>query len=87
MAGRAWPIAGLPRHGVIRWTIRRKAAIVVAVAWGTVTRDEARCHYGLSEEELRSWEQAFEAHGLLGLRVTRLKGCGRVRQVLQKDGR
>ena len=79
---------------MIRWTIRRKAAIVVAVAWGTLTRDEARCHYGLSEKELLSWEQAFEAHGLLGLRVTRdlknivvcAKACKKVDLVMLGGG-
>jgi hypothetical protein len=66
-------MAELPPPDVKRWTVRRKAAVVTAVANGVLTREEACRRYQLSEEEFLSWQQAFEAHGLPGLRSTRLQ--------------
>ncbi|MGH7030947.1 MAG: DUF1153 domain-containing protein [Stellaceae bacterium] len=66
-------MAELPPADVKRWTIRRKAAVVTAVADGVLTREEACRRYQLSDEELASWQRAFEAHGLAGLRSTRLQ--------------
>jgi hypothetical protein len=63
----------LPPPTTIRWTIRRKAAVVAAVRNGQITIDEACCAYRLSEEEFLSWQRAFETHGLAGLRVTRIQ--------------
>ncbi len=65
--------ATLPPPDVKRWTFRRKAAVVTAVADGVLTREQACRRYKLTEDELLSWEEAFEAHGLPGLRVTRLQ--------------
>ena len=56
-----------------RWTIRRKASVLAAVQAGNITPEEACLLYELSEEELASWQRAFEAHGLAGLRATRLQ--------------
>jgi len=66
-------MAELPPADVKRWTIRRKAAVVTAVANGVLSREEACRRYQLSEEEFLSWQQAFERHGLAGLRSTRLQ--------------
>ena len=63
----------LPPPTVERWTIRRKAAVVLAIANGLLSAEEARRRYQLTEQELRSWQQAYEAHGLPGLRSTRLQ--------------
>jgi hypothetical protein len=52
---------------------RRKAAVVAAVRQGMITREEACRRYELSEEELASWQRAFEAHGVNGLRATHLQ--------------
>jgi Protein of unknown function (DUF1153) len=46
---------------------------VIAVANGLLAREEVSRRYQLSEEELLSWQQAFEAHGLRGLRSTQLQ--------------
>jgi hypothetical protein len=40
---------------------------------GRITLEEALQRYQLTEEEYRSWERAFEQHGLAGLRSTRLQ--------------
>jgi hypothetical protein len=66
-------LGDLPPPNVKRWTIRRKAAVVTAVADGVLTREDACQRYQLTEEELASWQRAFEEHGLPGLRSTRLQ--------------
>jgi hypothetical protein len=63
----------LPPPDVKRWTFRRKAAVLTAVANDVLTREQACRLYQLSEEELNSWQQAFEAHGLPSLRLTTLQ--------------
>ena len=63
----------LPPANTRRWVVRRKAAVVVAVRSGRITLEEALRRYQLTEEEYRSWERACEAHGLAGLRVTRIQ--------------
>ena len=66
--------AGLPPPNTKRWVVRRKAAVVAAVRAGKITLEEACRYYQLSEEEFLGWQHAFDAHGLAGLRVTRLQG-------------
>jgi transposase-like protein len=66
-------IANLPRPSTQRWVVRRKAAVVAAVRSGGITIEEACRAYELSEEEFLAWQRAFEAYGLAGLHVTRLK--------------
>jgi hypothetical protein len=61
----------LPPPNTTRWTVRRKAEVVVAVRSGTITMEEALRRYQLTEEEFLSWQSAFETHGLAGLRTTR----------------
>jgi transposase-like protein len=66
-------MSGLPPADTRRWVVRRKAAVVAAVQSGKLTLEEACRRYNLSEEEFRGWQRAFEAHGLPGLRATRLQ--------------
>jgi len=63
----------LPPPNTKRWVVRRKAAVVAAVRRGRLTIEEACRVYQLSEEELLSWDRAFELHGLAGLRTTRIQ--------------
>ena len=63
----------LPPTDIRRWTIRRKAAVVTAVATGKITREEVCRRYQISEEEFLSWQRAYESFGLPGLRSTRLQ--------------
>ena len=63
----------LPAANTKRWVARRKAVIVNAVRNGALTLDEACRRYQLSMEEFHSWQKAIEAHGVAGLRVTRLQ--------------
>jgi len=59
----------LPTPGTARWTHRRKAAVVIAVRAGTITRSEASERYMLSYEELTAWEEAFDRYGIGGLNL------------------
>jgi hypothetical protein len=61
----------LPPADTIRWSSRRKAAVIVAMLTGVITREQACERYLLSEEELAGWETAFERRGIRGLLVTR----------------
>jgi hypothetical protein len=63
----------LPPPNTKRWVVRRKAAVVAAVRSGRITMEEALRRYQLSEEEFLSWQRALEAHGLAGLRTTRIQ--------------
>ncbi len=73
-------MGGLPPPDTKRWVVRRKAAVVAAVRSGGITIEEACRVYQLSEEELLSWERAFEIHGLPGLRATRVQQYRRPRR-------
>jgi hypothetical protein len=63
----------LPPPETKRWSSRRKAAILVAVRTGVITREEACQRYLLSEEELAGWEVAFDRSGIPGLLLRRLQ--------------
>ena len=63
----------LPPPNIRRWINLRKAEVVAAVRIGLLSLDEACARYGLTSEELLSWQRLFDEHGLLGLRATRLK--------------
>ena len=63
----------LPAPDTKRWVARRKAAIVNAVRNGEINIEDACRYYMLSSEEFAAWERAIEAHGVAGLRVTRLQ--------------
>ena len=63
----------LPSPHTKRWVARRKAEIVSAVRNGKMDIEDACRYYMLSTEEFAAWERAIEAHGVAGLRVTRLQ--------------
>ena len=63
----------LPAPDTKRWVARRKAVIVGAVRSGAISLEEACRRYELSVEEFAAWQRAIEAHGVAGLRVTRLQ--------------
>ena len=63
----------LPPANTKRWTIRRKAAVVLAVQRGVLSIEAACGRYRLSREEFAAWEQSIERHGIHGLRVTRFQ--------------
>jgi transposase-like protein len=64
---------------LMRWTPKRKAAIVTAVQHGEITGDDVAREHGISAEELASWIRDHDAHGRAGMRVTRLQMYGQRR--------
>jgi hypothetical protein len=62
----------LPPPDTARWVIRRKAEVVAAIRGGLLSVEEACARYGLSAEEIESWQRMVESHGLAGLRTTRV---------------
>jgi hypothetical protein len=66
-------VLGLPPANTKRWVSRRKAAVVLAIRAGVISREQAYERYGLSPEELAVWEAAFDRHGIRGLRITSLQ--------------
>jgi len=60
----------LPAADTKRWSSRRKAAVLVAIRTGVLTREEACERYLISEEELSLWEAAFDRSGISGLRIS-----------------
>ena len=53
-------LAVLPSCDTKRWVASRKAAVVIAVREGVISRGKACDWYQLSSEELASWEVAFK---------------------------
>jgi hypothetical protein len=73
LVGDSAPDDILPPTDTKRWVARRKAVIVDAVRRGRLSLEEACSRYRLSVEEFHAWQRAIEAHGVAGLRVTRLQ--------------
>ena len=53
----------LPPPGTKAWGSSMKAAVVLGIRGGLITRHEAYAMYMLSPEELTSWEAAFDCGG------------------------
>ncbi len=60
----------LPSCDTKRWVASRKAAVVIALRKGVISRRKACDWYQLSSEELASWEVAFKQSGVTGLRAS-----------------
>lgn len=71
--GERLSLADLPPTTTKRWVIRRKAEVVAAVEGGLLSLEDARSRYHLSEEEFDGWRRLIAAHGLAGLRTTRVQ--------------
>jgi hypothetical protein len=69
--GELMTLENLPAANTARWTPRRKAEVVAAVAGGLLTVAKACQRYAISVEEFASWRRAVELSGLAGLCVTR----------------
>ena len=71
--GSSMSMGDLPPPDTKRWTIRRKAAVVLGVRAGLITIEEACKRYTLSVEELLRWQSLIDSHGIRGLRTTKLQ--------------
>ncbi len=81
--GELLTVERLPPADTVRWVARRKAQVVCAVRGGLISRQEACDRYGISDEELFSWEKLLDDHGLRALRVTKTQ---RYRQAATSTG-
>lgn len=71
--GRPLTLSDLPLPGTKRWVIRCKAEVIAAVRGGLLTVEEACALYAMDPLELISWQCSIDAHGLAGLRTTRIQ--------------
>ena len=71
--GRPLTMDDLPPPDTKRWVTKRKASLVACIRAGLLTLDEACERYSLSVEEFQSWQTLIEAHGMRGLRATRIQ--------------
>jgi hypothetical protein len=53
----------LPSSLAVKWTVRRKAAVIHAVHSGLLSLGEASVRFALSSEEFRSWEIMLDRFG------------------------
>ena len=58
--GEPLTMESLPPPETTRWVTRRKAEVVAAVNGGLLSIDEACDRYGLTVEELTTWQRAIE---------------------------
>ena len=72
-AGKPMTLDDLPPPNTKRWVVRRKAEVVAAVRTGLISLEDACKRYRLSVEEFLSWQRLIDAHGMRGLRTTRLQ--------------
>ncbi len=85
--GEPMTLDDLPPPTLKRWVTRRKAEVVTAVCGGLIGLDEACARYGITVEELLSWQRLLDDHGLRGLRITRLQDYRNPDQAeVQPDG-
>ena len=66
-------VGDLPPSDTQRWVIHRKAKVVAAIRRGLISREEACDRYGISAEELTSWESLSNQHGMQGLKTKQLQ--------------
>jgi transposase-like protein len=57
----------LPCPKTVRWTSKRKAFVVCAIAGGIITIAEAAKRYGMEPEEIIEWMARYRTDGVLGL--------------------
>jgi transposase-like protein len=58
---------GLPDNGNVRWTARRKMAVLRAVTTGEIGAEDIARRYAISPEEFDTWSRAYAERGLFGL--------------------
>ena len=63
----------LPPVGLKRWSPHRKALLIAAVKSRLLTIESACEMYGLTEEEIRSWQTQLEKFGPQGLLITKIQ--------------
>ena len=63
----------LPPITTVRWVIRKKAIVLRDIKDGLLSFDDACTLYHISAEELKTWFDLVDMHGVRGLRATRMQ--------------
>ena len=66
-------LSNLPESRHVRWVVRRKAEIVLAISGGLLTLDDACARYHISPEEIMAWQLCYASYGLPGLRAAKAR--------------
>lgn len=70
----------MPATPVNRYTPKRKALILDAIAGKAISTEEVRALYQISREELASWQKHDDRFGMQGLRTTRYQHYAEIAQ-------
>lgn len=63
----------LPSTTTKRWVMNRKAQVIAAISNGIMSFEEACQRYNIAGDELKSWIRLINAHGVRGLRATKIQ--------------
>lgn len=63
----------LPKTANVRWTPKRKAAVVLAVRQGLREKADMLALYNITAAEFDAWSADMDASGVAALRATRLQ--------------
>ncbi len=70
-------LKNLPAADTVRWTPKKKAAVIDAIAGAVIGEGEAMARYNISAAELDGWRGAVTFAGTAALRVTRMQAYPR----------
>ena len=76
----------LPPPKLSRWRAHAKALVVAGIAAGIITDDDACARYGLTLEELHSWQRIATSCGPGALAQRRLREVRRVEAIARSAG-
>ena len=57
MEDRGYPRVVLPAPGAVRWSARRKRAVLLALDLGEISEEEVRRRYAMHPDELSAWRR------------------------------
>ena len=69
-----------------RWTPLRKAEVIAAIQGGLLSIAEACTTYGLTLEEIATWQRTVARAGIAGLRATRAQHNHDAQEKAQRFG-
>lgn len=73
-------LKALPGKSIKRWTASAKQSVLEAIRVEAITVVEACREYGLTADELDSWDRREQAYGRNGLMATQVSRCRRASQ-------
>ncbi|TFH50821.1 MAG: DUF1153 domain-containing protein [Lysobacterales bacterium] len=83
--GKLLTVDSLPPPDTVRWVAKRKAQVISAIRGGLISRQEACDRYGISVDELISWENLLDEYGPKALRATKNQRYRRAARSIDLD--